>query len=68
MYGNLNSTTIGDYWPAGVSEDNQRPKVRFTGSGGANSIASLADKTIAMMVHEKRRFPKRSNILQPRPA
>ena len=63
MYGNLNSTTIGDYWPAGVSEDGKGPKVRFTGSGGANSIASLADKTIAMMVHEKRRFPEKVQYL-----
>lgn len=63
MYGNLNSTSLGDYWPAGVSEDGKGPKVRFTGSGGANSIASLADKTVAMMVHEKRRFPERVQYL-----
>lgn len=63
MYGNLNSTAMGSYWPAGVSEDGKGPDVRFTGSGGANSIASLADKTIVMMVHEKRRFPKRVEYL-----
>jgi glutaconate CoA-transferase subunit B len=63
MYGNLNSTTMGSYWPAGVSTDGKGPKVRFTGSGGANSIASLADKIIAMMVHEKRRFPRRVQYL-----
>lgn len=63
MYGNLNSTALGSYWPAGVSEDGRGPEVRFTGSGGANSIASLADKIIAMMVHEKRRFPKRVQYL-----
>ncbi|MDR2712805.1 MAG: hypothetical protein LBB91_06805 [Clostridiales bacterium] len=63
MYGNLNSTAMGSYWPAGVSADGKGPQVRFTGSGGANSIASLADKIIVMMVHEKRRFPKRVQYL-----
>jgi glutaconate CoA-transferase subunit B len=63
MYGNLNSTAMGGYWPAGVSEDGKGPKVRLTGSGGANSIASLADKNIVMMVHEKRRFPRRVEYL-----
>ena len=63
MYGNLNSTAMGSYWPAGVSGDGKGPETRFTGSGGANSIASLADKIIAMMVHEKRRFPRRVQYL-----
>ena len=63
MYGNLNSTALGSYWPSGVSDDGKGPDVRFTGSGGANSIASLADKIIVMMVHEKRRFPKRVEYL-----
>ena len=63
MYGNLNSTAMGSYWPAGVAEDGKGPAARFTGSGGANSIASLADKIIAMMVHEKRRFPQRVQYL-----
>lgn len=63
MYGNLNSTAMGSYWPAGVAPDGKGPEVRFTGSGGANSIASLADKTIVMMVHEKRRFPQRLQYL-----
>lgn len=40
MYGNLNTTVIGDH-------DN--PKVRFPGSGGANDIGSLSNKTIYMM-------------------
>jgi len=63
MYGNLNSTATGGYWPGGVSEDGKGPATRLTGSGGANSIASLADKIIAMMVHEKRRFPERVQYL-----
>lgn len=45
-YGNLNSTCIGDY---------HKPKTRFTGSGGANGIATFFD-TIIMMQHQKRRF------------
>lgn len=45
-YGNVNSTCIGDY---------HAPKTRFTGSGGANGIATFAN-TIIMIQHEKRRF------------
>lgn len=45
-YGNLNSTCIGDY---------HRPNTRFTGSGGANGIATYCD-TIIVMKHQKRRF------------
>ena len=45
-YGNLNSTCIGDY---------MRPKTRFTGSGGANGIATNCS-TVIMMQHQKRRF------------
>lgn len=45
-YGNLNSTCIGDY---------HNPKTRFTGSGGANGIATYSN-TIIMMQHQKRRF------------
>lgn len=63
QYGNLNSTAIGGYWPAGVSDTGRGPAVRLTGSGGANSIAALADKIIVMMVHEKRRFPPRVGYL-----
>ena len=42
----MNSTSIGDY---------HHPKTRFTGSGGANGIATYSN-TIIMMQHEKRRF------------
>ncbi|HEX3011028.1 MAG TPA: CoA-transferase [Syntrophomonadaceae bacterium] len=45
-YGNLNSTCIGDY---------MHPKTRFTGSGGANGIATNVN-TIIIMQHQKRRF------------
>ncbi len=62
-YGNLNSTAIGGYWPAMVSPGGRGPKTRLTGSGGANSIACLADKNIVMMVHEKRRMPEKVEYL-----
>lgn len=64
MYGNLNSTCLGGrYYPAGASDDGRGPVKRLPGSGGANSIASLSDKVIAMMVHEKRRFTNKVSYL-----
>lgn len=63
MYGNLNSTIIGGYWPAGVSDNGKGPSVRFAGSGGANNIASFADKVLVVMVQESRRFPERIEYL-----
>ncbi|KUO72904.1 MAG: hypothetical protein APF81_10565, partial [Desulfosporosinus sp. BRH_c37] len=62
-YGNLNSTAIGGYWPTGVESGVKGSRTRLTGSGGANSIANLADKVIVMMVHEKRRFPEKVEYL-----
>lgn len=53
VYGNLNSTCIGDYW---------HPKSRFPGSGGANGIATHCN-TVIMMKHEKRRFCKKVDYL-----
>jgi acyl CoA:acetate/3-ketoacid CoA transferase beta subunit len=51
MYGNVNSTLIGTY---------DKPERYFTGSGGANDIASLAKKVVVIMrPHERRRFPER---------
>ncbi len=48
-HGNINSTSIG--------EDPRHPEVRFSGSGGACDIASLARRTIVIAPHEPRRFP-----------
>lgn len=48
MYGNLNSTIIGD--------DYYNPKVRLPGSGGANELGSLAWKTLIIMNHNRKRF------------
>ncbi|MCY3410197.1 MAG: 3-oxoacid CoA-transferase [Candidatus Heimdallarchaeota archaeon] len=47
MYGNLNSTILGDY---------KNPKVRFPGSGGANDIGSLCWRTITLVPHQKRKY------------
>lgn len=46
MYGNLNTTCIGDH---------DAPKVRFPGSGGANDIGSLSNKTIYIMRNQSPR-------------
>lgn len=52
-YGNLNSTAIGDYYA---------PQTRFTGSGGANGIATYCN-TIIIMQHQKRRFCKKVDYI-----
>jgi len=58
MFGNLNTTVIGQYWP---------PKVRLPGSGGANEVGSFCWKTIIIMrKHEPRSFvPKVDFITTP---
>ena len=58
MYGNLNSTMIGD--------DHAKPKVRLPGSGGGNDVGSTCWKTILIMQHGKQRFiPKIDFITTP---
>lgn len=52
MYGNINSTCIGDH---------SKPKVRFPGSGGANDLASLCWNSICMTVHSPQRFVEKIN-------
>lgn len=52
-YGNVNSTCIGDY---------HRPQVRFSGSGGANGIATYVD-TIIVMQHDRQRFVPRVDYI-----
>jgi glutaconate CoA-transferase subunit B len=53
-YGNLNTTVIGDY---------HKPKTRFSGSGGACDVASLASGVITFMQHQKRRFVEKLDYL-----
>jgi len=47
IYGNLNSTVLGDY---------HEPSVRFAGSGGACDVASFVSRSIVFMKQEKRKF------------
>ena len=54
IYGNLNSTVIGDY---------HKPTVRFSGSGGACDVASFVSRTIIFMQHAKRKFVPRLDYL-----
>lgn len=54
MYGNLNSTVIGDY---------DSPKVRLPGSGGANDFASFCWNTMVMTPQDKRRFVDKLDFL-----
>ena len=54
IYGNLNSTVIGDY---------VKPKIRFSGSGGGCDVASFVPRSIIFMQHEKRKFVKKLDYL-----
>jgi glutaconate CoA-transferase, subunit B len=47
MYGNLNSTVIGDH---------AAPKVRFPGSGGANDFGSFCWRMMVMTPQDSKRF------------
>jgi len=53
-FGNLNTTVIGPH---------DAPKVRLPGSGGANDVGSLCNRTIILMRHDKRRFMKELDYL-----
>ncbi|HET57407.1 MAG TPA: ketoacid-CoA transferase [Deltaproteobacteria bacterium] len=53
-YGNLNTTSLGDY---------HRPATRFPGSGGACDAASCASGVISFVKHEKRRFVEKLDYL-----
>jgi acyl CoA:acetate/3-ketoacid CoA transferase beta subunit len=55
MYGNINSTMVGD--------DYQKPKVRFPGSGGANDLASFCWKTMMITLQDKRRFTEKIDFI-----
>ncbi|NLT36361.1 MAG: ketoacid-CoA transferase [Gaiellales bacterium] len=53
-YGNLNSTCLGDY---------HRPRVRFSGSGGACDAGSLAGSFIVFIHHGRNKFVERLDYL-----
>ena len=54
MYGNLNSTVIGDW---------EKPRVRFPGSGGANDFGSLAWRIMVITPQDARRFVERVDFI-----
>ena len=55
VYGNLNSTIIGN--------DYYRPRVRFPGSGGANDLGSFCWRTITMILQDRRRFVRKLDFV-----
>jgi len=55
MYGNLNSTRIGN--------DHQKPKVRFPGSGGANDFASFCWRMMVMTPQDPKRFTEKCSYI-----
>lgn len=55
MYGNLNSTFIGD--------DHKKPKVRLPGSGGANDFASFCWRMMVITPQDKRRFVEKLDFI-----
>jgi acyl CoA:acetate/3-ketoacid CoA transferase beta subunit len=54
IYGNLNTTVIGNY---------DKPRARLPGSGGANDLGSLCSRTITLMRHDKLRFVDKLDFL-----
>ena len=55
-YGNVNTSVVGDY---------RSPKKRFTGSGGNADINSFAQRTVFIMLQEKRRFKENVDYITP---
>ncbi len=54
MYGNLNSTMIGNF-----PKNYQKPKIRLPGSGGASDMAASCERTILIIPHAKQKFSKK---------
>jgi glutaconate CoA-transferase subunit B len=54
MYGNLNSTVIGDW---------KKPKVRLPGSGGANDFASFCWRVMVITPQDSRRFVEKVSFI-----
>ncbi len=55
MYGNINSTLIG--------EDYDRPRVRFPGSGGANDLASFCWRIMMITPQNRMRFTNKIDFI-----
>jgi len=54
IHGNINTTVIGPY---------EHPKVRLPGSGGANDVGTLSNRTIIIMRQDKYRFVKKLDFI-----
>ncbi|MGA1873236.1 MAG: CoA-transferase subunit beta [Thermoplasmatota archaeon] len=54
MYGNINSTVIGDH---------DSPRTRLPGSGGANDFGSLSWRTIIIARHDRTKLPERVGFI-----
>lgn len=54
MYGNVNTSVIGDF---------ESPRVRLPGGGGANDIVSSCHNIIIVTKHERRRFVERVDFI-----
>jgi len=54
VYGNLNSTVIGDW---------HKPKVRFPGSGGANDFASFCWRIMVITPQDAKRFVEKVSFI-----
>jgi len=55
QYGNVNTTFIGD--------DYLKPKVRLTGSGGNNDLASLSDDLVLVGLQTPQKFPAKCDFI-----
>lgn len=53
-YGNINTTVIGDW---------NNPKARLPGSGGANDVASLCNKTIIILRQDRMKFVSKVDFI-----
>ncbi len=53
-YGNINTTVIGEY---------EKPKSRLPGSGGANSIGSLARRVLIIALHNTRSLAEKVDFI-----
>lgn len=54
MFGNINSTVIGDH---------DLPRTRLPGSGGANDFGSLSWRTIIIARHDKEKLPEKVGFI-----
>ena len=59
-FGNVNTTGI---WDGDIGPTYRPPRVRLTGSGGANDIAVGCKRYVIMAAHDKKRFVERVDYI-----